>query len=107
MEQNNLTIRSGARLTFTVERASEDAVSATFTAEMDGVTIEDTIAYTNGVAVFQFDSPDTDIPGEYDYQVAENFSTGSPDIYPSLGDCFGDNCELPKLIICESLGDES
>lgn len=107
MEQNNLTIRQGARLTFTVQRASDGAVSATFTAQLDDIVITDTVAYdSSGVAVFQFDSPDTDVVGEYDYQVAENFATGSPDIYPSLGDCFGDDCEFPQLIICESLGED-
>lgn len=107
MEQNNITIRAGARLTFTIQRADPNAVSATFIAEMDGVIITDTVPYdSEGVAVFQFDSPDTDVVGTYDYQVNENFPTGSPDIYPSLGDCFGDECEFPQLIICESLEED-
>lgn len=104
---NSLTIRQGARLTFTVQRASSDAISATFIAQLDDIVITDTVAYdADGIAAFQFDSPDTDYPGTYDYQVNENFSTGSPDIYPSTDGCFDDDCELPQLIICESLDTE-
>lgn len=101
----DLQIRAGARLTFTVQRASDDAVSATFIAVLDTpeTIITDTVAYdSEGLAVFEFDSPDTDIVGTYEYQVNENFEEGSPDIYPSLDGCDGD-CDLPNLIICESL----
>jgi hypothetical protein len=105
---NNMKIRSGARLNFTVERASDDAVSATFTAEHeDGAIITATVTYTAGVADFQFDSPDTDLIGTYEYQIAENFEEGSPDIYPSAEGCDEGDCEFPTLEICESLGEGS
>lgn len=106
MEPNNMTIRAGARLTFSVYQADPTSVSATFTAQYEGIVIEDTVVYTDGVAVFQFDSPDTDVEGVYEYQVAENFPTGSPDIYPNGDNCDGD-CDLPTLEICRSLQEES
>lgn len=100
---DDLKIRAGARLSFTVERADDEAVSATFLAVMDDVVITDTVDYDeDGKAAFQFDSPNTDVVGVYDYQVNENFESGSPDIYPSADDCDGD-CDLPTLEICESL----
>lgn len=104
---DNMNIRAGARLSFTVEQADETAVSATFIAASDDIVISDTVTYdSEGKAQFQFDSPDTDLIGVYEYQVNENFATGSPDIYPSADGCDGD-CELPTLEICESLGVES
>lgn len=107
MDLDTMKIRAGARLSFTVQRADDEAVSATFIAVNDTVTITDTIAYDeDGIAAFQFDSPDTNVVGEYEYQVNENFATGSPDIYPNGDDCDGD-CDLPTLEICESLEAES
>lgn len=104
---DNLKIRAGARLSFTVERADEEAISATFIAANDDVVVSDTVTYdSEGKAQFQFDSPDTDVVGVYEYQVNENFATGSPDIYPSADECDGD-CDLPTLKICESLEVES
>lgn len=104
---DSMKIRAGARLSFSVARADDTAISATFIAQLDDTTITDTIEYDeNGVAAFQFDSPDTDIVGVYEYQINENFETGSPDIYPSFDDCDGD-CDLPELEICESLSAES
>jgi len=100
---DNITIRAGAKLNFSISRADESAVSATFIAEYGGNEISDTIAYDiGGNAQFLFESPDTDIAGLYKYQVNENFATGSPDIYPNNNCCSGD-CELPTLEICESL----
>lgn len=100
---NNMRIRAGARLNFTITKEDTEAISATFIA-MDslGNTITDTITYVEGIAAFQFDAPDTDIIGVYEYQVSENFATGSPDIYPNIDCCDGD-CELPTLEICESI----
>jgi hypothetical protein len=101
---NNMKIRAGSRLSFSVDQADSTSVSATFIAEDSvGNMITDTVAYTDGVASFQFDSPDTDVVGVYDYQINENFATGSPDIYPNVDGC-DDDCDLPTLEICESLG---
>lgn len=103
MDLNEMKIRAGARLNFSVERADESAISATFIAEFEDNIISDTVEYDeDGIANFQFDSPDTDVVGEYEYQVNENFETGSPDIYPSGDDCDGDDCDFPILEICES-----
>lgn len=103
---DEMTIRAGARLDFVVERADSEAVSATFLAvkqEDAEIIITDTVEYDeDGNAQFQFDSPDTDIVGLYDYQVNENFESGSPDIYPNGDDCEED-CDFPTLEICESL----
>lgn len=102
---NNIKIRAGSRLNFTVEQADPESVSATFIAVFETNTITDTVDYTLGKAVFQFDSPETDVVGVYEYQINENFATGSPDIYPNMDNCDGD-CSFPTLEICESLGDE-
>lgn len=102
MNASNMQIRQGARLNFTIYQADESSVSATFIAVNGGVTITDTVPYVNGEANFQFDSPDTDVAGTYEYQINENFASGSPDIYPNTGDCYGD-CDFPTLTICESL----
>ncbi len=104
---DSMQIRAGARLSFSVEQADSTSVSATFIAD-DGAghIITDTVAYTDGVAAFQFDSPDTDYIGTYEYQINENFSSGSPDIYPNVDDCDGD-CDFPTLEICESLSESS
>lgn len=106
---NNIKIRAGARLNFTVERAATEAVSATFTAEHEeGEIITATVEYNgDGEAYFQFDSPDTDLVGLYEYQIAENFETGSPDIYPNADGCDDDDCGFPSLEICESLPEGS
>lgn len=103
MNNESMKIRAGARLNFTVTRADPDAISATFMAVFEAAEITDTVTYdSEGLASFQFDSPDTDVVGEYDYQINENFATGSPDIYPNPDNCDGE-CAFPILEICESL----
>lgn len=99
---NDMKIRQGARLNFTVERAEPEAVSATFLAKSGTTTITQTVVYANGIAPFEIE--DTDVIGVYEYQVMENFATGSPDIYPNQDDCDGD-CDLPTLEICKSLSE--
>lgn len=98
-----MQIRQGARLNFTIYQADPSSVSATFIAQYESLIITDTVAYTDGKAHFQFDSPDTDVVGKYAYQINENFATGSPDIYPNIDDCIDGECDLPILEICESL----
>lgn len=103
----DITIRQGGKLSFEVQRADEQAISATFMFGDNELLVSDTVAYdSDGIAFFEFGSPDTDDVGEYSYQVNENFETGSPDIYPNIDDCDGD-CDLPKVIICEALPLES
>lgn len=103
---NNMKIRAGARLSFNIQRADSEAISATFIAIYDTNEISDTVIYdADGIASFQFDSPDTDIVGTYEYQVNENFAAGSPDIYPNTEGCDGD-CDLPTLEICPSLTED-
>lgn len=102
---HDMKIRAGSRLTFTVKRADSEAVSATFIAQNDIKTIQDTVDYdSNGIAYFEI--IDTDVVGEYDYQINENFEEGLPDIYPNMDDCDGD-CDLPTLEICKSLPEVS
>jgi hypothetical protein len=103
----DMKIRQGGRLSFEVIRADSEAISATVIFSSDEYSFSDTIAYDeDGKAFFEFGSPDTDTVGLYDYQVNENFSEGSPDIYPSADDCEGD-CEFPTLEICQSLPEGS
>lgn len=107
MNTENMQIRAGARLNFIIYRADDEAVSATFIAVFEDFVISGTEDYDDdGEAHFQFDSPDTDNVGTYEYQINENFEEGSPDIYPGSDDCDGD-CDLPTLEICESLSEGS
>lgn len=118
MDTENLIIKQGARLNFIIYREDPTATSATFLARFENNVITKQVTYviitpadpdTGAEAVwgapFQFNSADgTNIPGTYEYQVSENFPTGSPDIYPAGGDCADDEeCENPTLIICESI----
>ena len=103
---NSIKIRAGARLNFVVDQADPESISATFIAVFEGTIITDTVEYIEGKANFQFDSPDTNVVGVYEYQVNENFLSGSPDIYPSFDNCDGD-CAFPTLEICESLEEGS
>lgn len=99
----DITIRQGSKLSFDVQRADDSAISATFMFGDEELLVSDTVVYDSaGLAHFEFGSPDTDEVGEYEYQVNENFESGSPDIYPNLDSCDGD-CDLPKVIICEAL----
>lgn len=118
MDTENMKIRAGARLNFTITRADDEAVSATFIAVLNDEDNDATITATeeydeDGVAHFQFDAPETDMVGSgesdiYDYQINENFESGSPDIYPNTDDCDSDEgCEFPTLEICESLSEGS
>lgn len=102
---DDMLIRAGEQLTFPIYQGDPSSVSATFIAQYQDVTITDTVEYVDGVALFEFGSPDTDVDGTYEYQVNENFETGSPDIYPSADDCDG-GCGFPILEICESLPSE-
>lgn len=103
----DIKTRQYGRLTFNVHRVDDSALSATFIAQKEDKTISDTVNYDeDGIALFEFNSPDTDVIGEYSYQVNENFATGSPDIYPNDDECDGD-CDLPKLEICLSLQEDS
>ena len=104
---DDIKIRQGSRFTFIVQREDENAVSATFIFSDGTIIHSKTVAYdVNGNAYFEIGSPDTDVVGVYEYQVNENFASGSPDIYPNIDGCDGD-CDLPKLTICESLPETS
>ena len=62
----DMKIRQGARLTFEVQRADDSAISATFIMKKqdDTVTVDQTVEYdSEGVAVFELNSPDTDTIG--------------------------------------------
>lgn len=100
---SKLQIKAGAQLSFSVERANNSAVSATFIAKFGSTTITDTVDYdSEGVAYFTFSGANTNVVGTYDWQVNENFSNGaSPDKYPLL-----DGGEFPKLYIYPSLSAE-
>lgn len=100
---DEMTIRQGSRLAFNVQRADDNAVSATFIFSNGTLTFDITETYdSEGLAHFEFGSPYTDVLGDYEYQVNENFSSGSPDIYPNMDNCDGD-CDFPKLTICKAL----
>lgn len=107
---NSMTIRAGGRLSFEIQRGDDTAVSATFIMQMQeqpGTVVSVTEPYdSNGVAFFDIGSPDTDEVGVYNYQINENFASGSPDIYPDPEKCSQD-CDFPTITICESLPEVS
>lgn len=101
-----ITIRATARLTLLVERADPTAISVTITMQNYGDVKTQTQPYAeDGTAWIEFNSPDTDIAGTWEYQLAENFADSSPDIYPvNSSDCGGcGSCALPKIKILKSL----
>lgn len=105
-----MKIRAGGRLNFQTLRGDPSAVSATFIMQAQdepGIVVTATEPYDeDGVAFFDIGSPETDEVGVYDYQINENFTLGSPDIYPDPTGCEGD-CEFPTVTICESLPEGS
>lgn len=103
----DITIRQSGRKTFYIERSDQDAISATFLFS-DGTTTKSiTEPFDSaGRAYFELGSPLTDVAGEYEYQVNENFASGSPSIWPDPDNCDGD-CDLPRLTICEALPSET
>lgn len=102
-----MQIRAGEQLNFSISQADPDSLSATVIFEGESTGFSDTVPYSDGIAYFSFNSPDTDIVGVYEYQVNENFATGSPDIYPAPSGCKDGNCSFPTLEICESLTEGS
>ena len=99
---SKLQIRAGAQLTFEIEQANPESISATFIAKSENVVITNTVEYdADGIARFEFGAPDTNTAGTYDWQVNENFASGSPDKYPLL-----DNGDFPKLRIYSALDEE-
>ncbi len=99
---DKMKIRAGAQLTFVVERSDPSAISATFIAQFTTTVITETVLYdVNGDAFFEFGEADTSVVGTYNWQVNENFATGSPDKYPVL-----EGGKFPTLYIYESLDEE-
>lgn len=105
MTYETIKIRAGARLTLMVERADPLAESVTIIMQNYGNIKTQTQEYDEtGIAWIEFNSPDTDTHGTWEYQLSENFPDSSPDIYPVGGDCGGcGTCGLPKIVICRSL----
>lgn len=107
MDNDNISIRQGARLDLQITQADADSVSATLLLQdADDNIYEFEVEYVDGIADFtdREDISTLDV-GTYSYQINENFASGQPDIYPDTSSC-DDGCELPTFEICESIGSE-
>lgn len=103
----DITIRQGETLQIPVTINDTSAETVRFVVANEGVIILDiTEPFTvgEGKATATISTDDTLIEtGEYPYQLVVTYTDGVVDILPDPNECSGDDCELPKLIICESL----
>jgi len=104
MDNKNIAVLEGGNLPLTVERQDPEALSATLILKHteSGAIIEVTGNYVDGVADVSLDGDNTSVVGVYEYQVNENFESGSPDKYPNPNNCDGD-FEFPTITIYNSL----
>jgi len=105
MNKNDMSVLQGGNLPLTVERLDPAAISATLILKIQGsdTVLSKSSSYDgNGVADVSLNGDDTAVPGVYDYQINENFSTGDPDKYPNPDKCSGE-FSFPTITIYESL----
>lgn len=101
---NDISIRQGSALNIQVNQGDTSAISATLIIKLnDNPAISVTDTYVDGVANLTLSAAQTSVVGIYDYQVNENYEDGAVVKYPA-DDC--DDCDFPKLEICESLDGE-
>lgn len=104
----DITIRQGETLQIPVTINDPSADSVRFVAaNEDGLIILDiteqfTVSDNKATATISTDDTLLET-GEYKYQLVVTYTDGIIDILPDPNECNGDDCELPKLIICESL----
>lgn len=104
----DITIRQGETLQIPITINDTSATTVRFVvADSTGSLIID--ATENFIvegekAIATVSTNDTDVAtGDYTYQLIVTYSDGIVDILPDPDDCQDGDCELPKLIICESL----
>jgi hypothetical protein len=108
MNDDELTVKQGARLPLTVERGDPSAVSATLILKAHGTGIVKTVGPSDynvdGVADVSLGETETSTVAVFDAQINENFTDEAPDKYPNE-DC-GDECSFLTITVCESLDGE-
>ena len=103
-----ITIRQGETLQIpvTINDTSAETVRFVVADENGAIVIDITENFTvaDNKATATILTNETLIEtGEYSYQLVVTYSDDVVDILPDASECQGDDCELPKLIVCESL----
>lgn len=104
----DITIRQGETLQIPVTINDNSASTVRFVvADSEGAIILDiteNFTVTENKATATISTDDTLIEtGTYPYQLVVTYSDGVVDILPDPNECSGEDCELPNLIVCESL----
>lgn len=98
----DIRIRQGETLQIPITADDDSAISVQFQVAQNGtIYIDETELFVDGEATISTD--DTNHPtGEYEYMLTITYSDGVIDKLPDSDSC-EEGCELPKLIICESI----
>lgn len=104
----DITIRQGETLQIpiTINDTSAESVRFVASSDTEGVVIDLTQQFeiVDGKATATIFTNNTLIEtGEYSYMLVVTYADDVVDILPDASECQGDDCELPKLIVCESL----
>lgn len=103
----DIKIRQGETLQIPVTINDTSAESVRFIVADESEIVIDLIEQfevIDGKATATIFTNDTLIEaGEYSYMLVVTYSDGVVDFLPDVNECDSDNCDLPKLIICESL----
>lgn len=104
----DIKIRQGETLQFPVSVNDTSAESVRFVAADEaGIIVLDitepfTVVDTKATATIKSNETLLAV-GEYKYQLIVTYADDVIDILPDASECDNGDCELPKLIICESL----
>lgn len=100
----SMKVRQNESLTFNFNHVGAESV--TFTVwDDDGIAIEETQDFTEGVAYFDIQSVLLDT-GTYSYAFTLNYVNGNTNQLPDIKNCRGD-CSFPEFIVCEGVPEES
>jgi hypothetical protein len=102
----NISIRQGETLELTVTIDDLTASTVQLIVENDdGIIINETENFSTvsgkRVALIETNNTDHDL-GEYEYMLVVTYSDGVIEKLPDVADC--EECSLPTLTICKSLG---
>lgn len=100
-------IRQGEtfEVTLTDEDLTAQDVILTVSEEQGAIRLQAAALYETvdgkRIATVSFTDPSLEV-GEYRYMYTINYSDDHVEKFPDISKCEDDNCELPKLIVCEA-----
>lgn len=95
------TIQQGETLRLTVTVKEEGARTAELVAIKDSDVINTLVNFDGMVADLTTNTPDNQAPGKYPYYIRITWDDGSVDILTAKGDCYGEDCPMPTITVCE------